>query len=75
VFIAAITDPGGRRYGFEVDLPCSSCTAGTTGASWRPRTRRGPFEHRELHVVEGVGHFLHLEAPGTIAQRILAWLM
>jgi len=33
------------------------------------------FQHRELQVIEGVGHFLHLEAPSAIAQRILAWLM
>jgi hypothetical protein len=40
------------------------------GADGRRRGRR--FEHRELHVVVGVGHFLHLEAPSPIAQRILA---
>jgi pimeloyl-ACP methyl ester carboxylesterase len=32
------------------------------------------FERRELEVIEGVGHFLHLEAPSTTAERILAWL-
>jgi pimeloyl-ACP methyl ester carboxylesterase len=33
------------------------------------------FEHRELQVIDGVGHFLHLEAPSAIALRILGWLM
>lgn len=32
------------------------------------------FEQRELQIVEGVGHFLHLEDPSAIAQRILDWL-
>jgi pimeloyl-ACP methyl ester carboxylesterase len=32
------------------------------------------FDHRELAIVPGVGHFLHLEAPSAIAQRIVAWL-
>jgi hypothetical protein len=33
------------------------------------------FEHRELQAVEGVGHFLHLEAPSEIAHRIVDWLV
>jgi pimeloyl-ACP methyl ester carboxylesterase len=33
------------------------------------------FEHGELQVVEGVWHFLHLEAPSGIAHRILDWLV
>jgi pimeloyl-ACP methyl ester carboxylesterase len=32
------------------------------------------FTHREVAVVPDVGHFLHLEAPAEIAERVLAWL-
>jgi pimeloyl-ACP methyl ester carboxylesterase len=32
------------------------------------------FTSRELAVVPNTGHFLHLEAPGPIAERVLAWL-
>ncbi len=32
------------------------------------------FTHRELDVIPGVGHFLHLEDPSAIASRIERWL-
>ncbi|MEO8698886.1 MAG: alpha/beta fold hydrolase [Kofleriaceae bacterium] len=32
------------------------------------------FVHRELAVIPGAGHFLHLEAPDATAERALAWL-
>jgi pimeloyl-ACP methyl ester carboxylesterase len=32
------------------------------------------FEQRELEIIPGVGHFLHLETPSAIAERILAWV-
>jgi hypothetical protein len=45
----------------------------TTSASWRGLTTTpGRSERRKLHVVVGVEHFLHLELPSAIAQRILA---
>ena len=32
------------------------------------------FTHRELAVLPGRGHFLHLETPAQIATRISSWL-
>jgi pimeloyl-ACP methyl ester carboxylesterase len=28
-----------------------------------------------MEVIEGVGHFLHLERPGAVNERILAWIL
>jgi pimeloyl-ACP methyl ester carboxylesterase len=27
-----------------------------------------------MEVIEGAGHFLHVERPGAVNQRILAWI-
>jgi pimeloyl-ACP methyl ester carboxylesterase len=32
------------------------------------------FVERVLEVIPGVGHFLHLERPAAIAERVLSWL-
>jgi pimeloyl-ACP methyl ester carboxylesterase len=32
------------------------------------------FGSRVLEVVPNLGHFLHLEAPATIAARVARWL-
>jgi len=32
------------------------------------------FTERELAVLPGLGHFLHIEDPGAIATRVTAWL-
>lgn len=32
------------------------------------------FTRREREIISGVGHFLHIEAPGPVAARIDAWL-
>lgn len=32
------------------------------------------FTRREREVIPGVGHFLHLEDPSAIAERVLRWL-
>lgn len=32
------------------------------------------FTERELAVLPGLGHFLHLEDPGAIAARVAAWM-
>jgi pimeloyl-ACP methyl ester carboxylesterase len=28
-----------------------------------------------MEVIEGVGHFLHVERPGAVNERILAWIL
>jgi pimeloyl-ACP methyl ester carboxylesterase len=28
-----------------------------------------------MEVIKGVGHFLHLERPGAVNERILAWIL
>ncbi len=32
------------------------------------------FLARTLEIVPGAGHFLHLEQPAAIAERVRAWL-
>jgi pimeloyl-ACP methyl ester carboxylesterase len=32
------------------------------------------FDERVLEIVPSLGHFLHVEAPATIAARVARWL-
>jgi pimeloyl-ACP methyl ester carboxylesterase len=64
-----------RRLGSPLATPILQLHGADDGCVLPPDTsdaRR--FTRRELAVIPNTGHFLHLESPGPIAERILSWL-
>ena len=57
--------------------PRCTCTARATAASTsrsRPTRPRHLAPGSHMEIVEAAGHFLHLEQPATINERIAAWV-
>ena len=63
-----------RRLSQPIAVPMLQLHGADDGCSLPPRVDdRHRFAPREFEVVPHVGHFLHIEAPEAIAQRIAAW--
>jgi hypothetical protein len=63
--VRVISEPDQQCYDGYGARPIPALTADAyQGATWRFRARE---------VVPDVGHFLHIEAPEAIAERIAAW--
>ena len=66
-----------RRRAGRRRSPLCTCTAPTTAASRRtwlaaPRPLLAPGSR--VVVIEGAGHFLHLEQPAEVGEHILGWI-
>lgn len=63
-----------RKLAVRLTTPILQLHGANDGCVLAPTTadaRR--FTRRELEIIPGVGHFLHLEAPDAIAARVLQW--
>lgn len=67
---------GVRRYqGKTITTPLLQLHGSEDGSVAPPSARDAHrFAHRELAIVQGAGHFLHLEQPASIAGRVMGWL-
>lgn len=64
-----------RKLAARIEVPVLQLHGADDGCVLPPTAddaRR--FARRELEVVPGVGHFLHLEQPAAIAEKIQRWL-
>ena len=67
---------GVRRFRAPIATPLLALHGANDGCILPPtiddrRRFTGPYERE---VLPGLGHFLHLEAPSTVARRVSAWL-
>lgn len=64
-----------RRFRKPIATPLLQLHGADDGCIAPPTTRDAKrFAQRELVVIPGAGHFLHLEQPATIAGRVMSWL-
>jgi pimeloyl-ACP methyl ester carboxylesterase len=73
-------DPALAEYAVVTEAPASKpllVLGGAEDGCIDPKFFAGAHEAlapgSEVEVLPGVGHFLHLEQPGTVAARVLNW--
>jgi len=63
------------RAGLRIEVPVLQVHGAGDGCVLPPDDRDARrFARRELVVLPGLGHFLHLEAPAAIAARVSSWI-